>query len=517
LTDLTSSVGPEGIDARRLHQPPYNLTGAKIGIGQVEIGRPGQFGIDKIVPAQSSVAVRQVFFRDDHPNANQGVDSHAAHVAGVMISDDKRLVGVAPGAKLYSAAVGSLRRSGQPEECLSSQHVAMQNGDEVRAINFSFGEPLYRDPRSEAVLDGNALLTRCIDWSSRVHNVLYVIAGNQGQGGIPIPTDNFNGMNVAYSTRVDGIFNKVDFANLGSEPAPFLSRSPIPESNVGARRSISIVAPGSRIELIDADGSTRIASGSSFASPHVAATVALIQEYGDRQLATQQPNWSLDSREPQVSKAVLMNSVNKLADAGDGLYLGMNRTIRNEANQTWLESDAYENQRIPLNDELGTGHLNAYRAYQQFRAGQWTADQPVPAMGWDYATVGINDTEPEFQDYVIEDPLQANSFISATLAWDRIVELEDDNGNGLYDLGETFRDRGLNNLDLYLMRAEDNDINDSVWSSVSAEDSVEHIFIQVPETGRYKLRVVYRNQANDPTQNYALAWWGVPANPAAEN
>jgi hypothetical protein len=138
-------------------------------------------------------------------------------------------------------------------------------------------------------------------------------------------------------------------------------------------------------------------------------------------------------------------------------------------------------------------------------------------MGWDYATVGINDTEPEFQDYVIEDPLQANSFISATLAWDRIVELEDDNGNGLYDLGETFRDRGLNNLDLYLMRAEDNDINDSVWSSVSAEDSVEHIFIQVPETGRYKLRVVYRNQANDPTQNYALAWWGVPANPAAEN
>lgn len=508
IASLTSSTGEGGINAQRLHAAPYNLTGAKIGLGQVEIGRPGVFGLDKVVPGLPTVSVSRVFFRDARPSANEGVDSHAAHVAGVMISDDKLLVGVAPRARLYSAAIGSLRRSGQPEECLSSQHVAMQNGGDIRAINFSFGEPLYRDPRSDAVLDGNALLTQCIDWSSRVHNTLYVIAGNQGRGGIPIPTDNFNGMNVAYSARVNGVFSKVDFANLGSEPAAVLTQSPGSESNVGGRRSISIVAPGSQIELFDADGSVRVASGTSFAAPHVAATVALIQEYGDRQLADQVPGWTLDAREPQVSKAVLMNAADKLEDAGDGLNLGMERTVRTKNNRDWTDSDAFDETQRPLHAELGTGHLNAFRAYEQFSAGQWSSDRPVPTRGWDYSSVGLTSDAPEYQDYEIEVPLRENSFFSATLTWDRIVELQDENNNGLYDLGETFRDRGLNDLNLYLMRAEDTDTRDAIWASDSRVDSAEHIFFKIPETGRYKLRVVYSTQLNDPTQDYALAWWG---------
>jgi hypothetical protein len=161
--------------------------------------------------------------------ADEYVDGHAANVASVMISQDKQLTGVAPGAMLYSGAVGPLEgRSAQPEECLAAQTVALQNGGDVRAINFSFGEPLSRDPRPNPVLDGNALLTQCIDWSSRVHDTLYVIAGNQGGGGIPIPTDNFNGINVAYSRQVDGLFTKVDFANLSSEPTFRSLRVPDP-------------------------------------------------------------------------------------------------------------------------------------------------------------------------------------------------------------------------------------------------------------------------------------------------
>jgi hypothetical protein len=80
----------------------------------------------------------------------------------------------------------------------------------------------------------------------------------------------------------------------------------------------------------------------------------------------------------------------------------------------------------------------------------------------------------------------------------------------MYDSGESFADQGLNNLDIYLMRAEDDDLEDSLWSSVSEVDSVEHIFHQVPETGRYKIRVVYRDRVNDAMQPYALAWWTVP-------
>ena len=106
-------------------------------------------------------------------------------VAEVMIAQDKYLKGIAPQAKLYASAVGSLNEGGQPQECLASQHVAQQNSGDVRAINFSFGESLDRDERDEAKLDGKALLTYCIDWSAKHHDVLYIVAGNQGKGGIP--------------------------------------------------------------------------------------------------------------------------------------------------------------------------------------------------------------------------------------------------------------------------------------------------------------------------------------------
>ncbi|MGD1909265.1 MAG: S8 family serine peptidase [Leptolyngbyaceae cyanobacterium] len=517
---LSSSVGPNGIDARRLHAEPYNVTGAKIAIGQVEIGRPSQFGLDKVANADLPVNVRRVFLLDELAGPNRYVDFHAATVASVMVSQDKDLTGVAPNAVLYSAAVGPIRgRSGQPDECLSSQQIALSNGGDVRAINFSFGEPLARDPRPEAVLDGNALLTRCIDWSALEHDTLYVIAGNQGGGGIPIPTDNFNGINVAYSRRVDGRFTKVDFANLSSEPTFNSRRGSAPESNVGARRSINLVAPGSDIEVIGPDGASSTVSGTSFAAPHVVAAVALLQEWGDRQLRSGRLDWSLDSREPMVTKAVLLNSADKLEDAGDGLRLGMRRALYAESDRPWIESDAYRDRAIPLHADLGTGHLNAYRAVLQLDGGQWSPDETVPVLGWNYgaiaAPVPTATTEhrhDQFHDYVFEGPLQAGSYLSATLAWERLVALNDDNQNERYDLGESFSDQGLNNLDLYLMRVEDTDIADSVWSSVSAEDSVEHIFTQIPATGQYKLRVVYHDAVNAaPTQPYALAWWAVAA------
>jgi hypothetical protein len=512
VVGLMTSVGEQGIDALRLHDAPFNITGAKISIGQVELGRPSVFGLDKTAPANRVVDVAQVFFRAEAPEGNDLVDGHASNVASVMISQDKGLTGVAPEANLYASAIGVLGRNGQPEECLAAQTVAQQNGGDVRAINFSFGESLVRDPRPNPVLDGNALLTQCIDWSSTEHNTLYVIAGNQGRGGIPIPTDNFNGMTVTNSTMVDGIFNKVDYSSLSSEPEFLPGRSPDSESNVGPRRSVTLVAPGTQIEMIDPDGSTTRATGTSFAAPHVTATVALIQQAGDQQLRMQSANWSLDSRNPQVTKAVLMNSADKLLDLGNGFNLGMARTVVDHRNRSWVELDAYTDPTRPLTAALGTGHLNAYRAYQQMTSGQWSPDNDVPVMGWDYRSVADDhDLAPEYRDYVIAPPLQGGSYFSATLSWARKVTLNDANNNEQYDLGETFNDEGLNNLDLYLMPIDATRTRDSIWSSVSDVDSVEHIFHLIPETGRYKIRVVYNDQVNDDEQPYALAWWGVAA------
>jgi hypothetical protein len=518
---LMDSVGENGIHAHQLHQPPLNLTGRKIAIGQIEIGRPAQFGLDKAGATNRSVRPNRLFFRDAPAEANSLVDSHAARVASILISRDKTLTGVAPEATLYASAVGAESRSEQPEECLAAQTVSLQNGGDVRAINYSFGESLMRDPRDNPVLDGNALLTQCVDWLARTNNVLQVIAGNQGRGGFPIPTDSFNGMIIANSMRVGGEFRKVDYFSLGSEPEVVIGRDPATESNVGPRRSVALLAPGSDIQTLTPNGTAAPAdSGTSFATPHVVATVALLQEFGDRSIrqaleSKQTPevsHWGLDARRQEVMKAVLMNSADKLQDQGDGLNLGMTRTVLTQRNRTWLDSDAHQSTRLPLDAQMGTGHLNAFRAYEQFRPGQWRPDQETPAIGWDYRAVSAapSANTSKYQDYVFADPLQGGSFIAATLTWNRLVELQDRNANGQYDIGETFRDRGLNNLDMYLMRAEDTDSRNRIWASDSQVDSVEHLFHQIPETGRYKIRVVYRDQINEPVQPYALAWWAMP-------
>jgi hypothetical protein len=505
---LSNSTGEEGIYADRLRLPPYNLLGRKIAIGQVEIGRPAEFGYDKVAAWKPPYRLAGIFYRDSIAKPNAYLDNHAAMVATVMVSNDKKISGVAPKARLYSGAVGSLRRGGQPEECLTSQTIARQNNGDVRAINFSFGESLQRDPRDEAKLDGQALLTQCIDWSARVHQTLYVIAGNQGNGGIPIPTDHYNGITTAYTAKRDGKYTKVDFANLSAFPIG-IGRSLIErEINEGQRRAISLVAPGNKIALYDLKGKLNTVSGTSFAAPHITASVALLQEYGDRQLRQNAAHWSLDSRRHEVMKAVLLNSADKIKDAGDGLRLGMTRTVLTKDQRTWLDSDAYQDPKIPLDIQMGTGHLNAFRAYQQFSEGQWPSREPVMAIGWDYGTVIPNG----HQDYVLSQPLKANSFVSITLAWDRLVELIDTNKNNIFDPGENFRDRGLNNLDVYLLPVDEENNTKYTCASISDMDSVEHIFCPVPKAGKYKIRVQYRQRINEAEQAYALAWWTVAQN-----
>ena len=502
---LDKSVRNLGIDADYLHKKPYNLTGQKIAIGQVEIGRPGKFGFDKIVNWNPNFQLAGIYYQNKIAKANSNLDNHAAMVAAVMISKDKKLRGVAPNAKLYSSAVGALKGSGQPQECLTSQHIAQQNGGDLRAINFSFGESLEQDHQKDYKLDGSSLLTQCIDWSSRVHNTLYVIAGNQGQGGIPIPTDHYNGITTAYTTKQEGIYKKVDFTNLSALPIG-VGRSLIKrEINFGKRRAINLVAPGGKVSIYDLSGTIQNVSGTSFAAPHITASVALLQEFGDRQLKYKKPNWSLGSRRHEVSKAVLLNSADKLQDNGDGYLLNMTRTIFSKSHYNWLQSEAYHNPEIPVDIQMGIGQLNVLRAYQQFSAGQWKPNNLVSSIGWDYGSVTRNNS----RDYSISKPLHKNTYISITLVWDRLTELNDKNANQKYDLGESFNNKGLNNLDIFLMPTKANNISQSICSSVSRVDNLEHIFCTIPKTDYYKIRVQYTKQINRPYQPYALAWWGV--------
>ncbi|MBF2056649.1 MAG: S8 family serine peptidase [Cyanobacterium sp. T60_A2020_053] len=498
VSALPLSLSSQGIDVLRLHQAPFNLSGQKIAIGQVEIGRPPQFGWDKLSPFMRPLALIRAFHRHDVALPNQHLDGHALMVARVMVSQEKKFIGVAPRANLYSGAIGSLRDASQPEECQTLQHIAQQNNQDIRAVNLSFGESLARDERPSPRLDGNGLFTQCLDWSARVHNVVYVVAGNQGRGGIPIPTDNYNGITTAYSMQVDGVFRKVDFANLSAPPKGADNELIAGEINSDERIGVGLLAPGNNIQIYDIDGKLKKVRGTSFAAPHVTASVALLQEAGDRFFRGKQ--WSnLDHRRSEVMKAILLNSADKIQDSGNGDLLGMTRTVLTQHNDTWLTSDAYLSPQIPLHRAMGAGHLNTFRAYQQLESGQWHHQQPIPSQGWNYDQIQAKNNH----EYDLQSPLTMGSYVAITLAWHRLVTLNDLNNNQVYDIGESFADQGLNNLNLYLIDANSEEV---VCSSISKVDSVEHIFCPIVNTGKYKIRVEFADQVNENQQPYALAW-----------
>jgi hypothetical protein len=426
------SIGPSGIDAAGL-----GLTGFQVAIGQVEIGRPSKLLFDSL-GINVHVNPREVFYRDDPAIANQHLQGdgiyHALQVAGIMISDGGPAPGVAKDADLYAAAfVGIL----DPPTTIypiqeSLNGINSQNGRDVRAINLSFGTSTL----SITEKDGRHPVTLYVDWSSRIDNVLYVTAfPNKGQFGSSHPADDFNGITVVQSRKVSGVYSQVDPVSAGDFS--------ILDAD-GIRTSIDIMAPGVEVETTDFANTISSVTGSSFATPHVTGTVALLQELADRRIGVVDPvAWNVHAARHEVMKAVLLNSADKIQDtSGTSTLLDMTRTVTDTNGNGWVASEAYSDQEIPLDDQMGAGHLNARRALRQFGVGESAElvnnEVTVGAIGWDLALSPGPDIftyEPSIVKYKLADPLDAGDYVSATLVWDRQIRFDDDrNGNGRFDV-----------------------------------------------------------------------------------
>jgi hypothetical protein len=265
----------------------------------------------------------------------------------------------------------------------------------------------------------------------------------------------------------------------------------------------------------------------------------------------------------------LLNSADKIQGV-----LGMDRTILREPTATnssgsitdptgaglnWVQQRDAEvtaginRNAIPLDTQLGVGQLNVRRAAIQLEAGEQKPG-PVQYIGWDYNTVASASSIS--QTYALP-AMTGGQWISATLTWDRQVNLNDTlvangkfdaetyihlsggvpqtsgsgifsyaagdpltdvNGNGRYDnISESFSTpagkSGLDNLDLFILPHGDTDLADAIAESNSSIYNLEQIFFQLPATilnpTNFDIEVLASDltQTSALTQNYALDWW----------
>jgi hypothetical protein len=545
------TIGPNGINSKGLIAPdgqPLDGTGVKIG--QVEETRPGDpFGdplkVDDAASSNNTVNPAAVYYRQTATNYNATpnslrnamnpsgeIDIHAEGVAGIMISSatDNPLhpttpTGVAPGAQLTSVGFGTGPALTIFQE--SAQFLRTTVGPTLRATNISFHIGLF--PNGQP--DGNQQLTLFLDWSANHHNLLYVVAGTETAAPTPIPTDNFNGITVASSSKVAGeqVFRQVSDFNLSGDNV----------DATGQRTSVSLIAPGDPVDFTGPNNTTFNNAGTSFAAPLVTATVALLQQHAEVQIGRNLPRWNADARDHRVMKAILLNSADKMKESDaatmlpvgykpvpPGGLLGMDKTVikynpnnPTDTSLTWFTSPAADKSPdgglIPLDQQMGAGQLNAKRAQQQLAPGEYKPTALIPTIGWDFNTSTTSSTG--IKRYSFDHQLLEGSFVSITLAFDRLVSFQNDtNGNGEFDPTDAFAPSSdtqvpghdqFTDLDLYLV-PKGGGVNQAKALSETGASTIEHLFFQIDQTGSYDFLVRQRNVMLNPTQ-YGVAWWAL--------
>jgi hypothetical protein len=424
------------------------------------------------------------------------IQAHATGVAAIMAGEGTRPLdlGIAYGAKIASGTVSTA--SGYTVASFGDTYDAAVTGFtptdgsatmKADVINSSWG--------ILGQYAGNGQLCTMLDGMVAQNGTLIVAAaGNSGPGANTQaqPSTALNAMAVAslhstISPEITPSYTSV---------STFSSRGPtyvlLPGMVVPATRAaISIAAPGEDFSLASYNGPGTVpnwysfdASGTSYASPTVSGAAGLLVDVGYAKFVTPVNRTAISA---PVLRAVLMNSATKT----DGWNNG----------QTLINGVVTTTQ--ALDYAVGAGALNIGASYPQYTAGTTGGVVPVPGqrspvadIGWNYATVAPSTSHL----YELAGTLQAGATLTTTLCWlaDATYIASADNGNL----------NALINLTLEVDLVNANDTLTRVAISEADDNTAQHLYFSLPDTGTYVIQVNYAGQdygAPEAT-NYALAW-----------
>lgn len=457
------------------------------------------------------------FTGDNDPSDN---NFHGTFVAGVMageylsVSNGTQSVpflGVAPLAKYYGAIFDGAGSKAGFLSLNSSLHYVLQVSG-ASLVNNSWGS----NPTSAAQLDGSTFAESLLldEYSgyfgktggtthAYLDRLMVTSAGNSGAGTglVGSPAESFNGLSVGaldvVNPAASGLFDagRTPFARI----APYSSWRPL----AGGRAGVHVVAPGTNLWstlAINYDNQNGlvagVASGTSFAAPHVAGQAALLYGATSGLFLTEKGSL-LFGADHKLIKALIINSAVKIP--------GLSATGAPQS--TWQPglvtiTGGVPNAVVPLNYAVGAGSANAEEAFAQLRESAnrfWTLDTLLTTGTERFYTFG---TGKFVSDTPGDHPLVG---LTATLVWDRHVDFTVSTDLSDDSPGVLSKDL-LSNLDLILQQEIAPGIWTDIFRSAGTLGNVEHIHLPDLATGgNYRLEVRGTDIAEpDLGETYAL-------------
>ncbi len=222
------------------------------------------------------------FANNDPAPFNEGADSHGTHVSGIITAnrDGRGIAGIAPDVRVMDLNVAKRTTSGDSitgASVTAAIRYAVDNGADI--INLSLGSQPGTSAASVAPMGA------AIDYAASNGVVVVVAAGNHGidLASLPVYPASFNRPNMIVVGASSPSDTRASFSNYGAG-------------------IVDVYAPGELILSTVPGDDFRFMSGTSQASPAVAATVALVMQ-----------------TVPEATVAEVIDTVVSSVDRSDGL------------------------------------------------------------------------------------------------------------------------------------------------------------------------------------------------------